>query len=156
GFWPVPAVRIWPRMTSVTWPGSTLARFSASVMATCPRKEAATPLKAPLNAPIGVRAAPTITTSVIASLLHLGIGWLMPEHRWGAQGGQASPGRGSARRAGRLAAEARQPAGERLVETLERAGTDDHADMSGGGPQLLRPRQRTRQRQRGRRRHDAV
>src|SRR5215813_4676430 len=80
GFWPVPAVRIWPRMTSVTWPGSTLARFSAPVMATCPRKEAATPLKAPLNAPIGVR----------------------------------------------------------------------------GGPQLLRSGQRTRQRQRGRRRHDAV
>ncbi len=36
GFWPAPAARIWPRMISVTSPGATFARLSASAMAMFP------------------------------------------------------------------------------------------------------------------------
>ena len=57
-------------MTSATSPGSTLARRSASAIATLPRACAPAGCEsAPLKAPIGVRAAPTMTTSVMDFLL---------------------------------------------------------------------------------------
>ena len=67
GFWPCPADRIWPMMTSETAPGSTPARSSAASIATWPRKWAGTLLSAPLKAPIGVRAALAITISDMPS-----------------------------------------------------------------------------------------
>jgi hypothetical protein len=52
-------------MTSETSPGSTLARFNASTMATEPRACAGSAAKAPLKLPTGVRAAEAMTISVI-------------------------------------------------------------------------------------------
>src|SRR3954447_20706096 len=66
GFWPVLAVSTWPKITSSTSPGSTLARSIAAVIATLPSSCAGVLPNAPLNAPTGVRAAETITTSFIA------------------------------------------------------------------------------------------
>src|SRR5918996_2823247 len=63
GFWPCAAVRIWPMMTSETWPGSTPARSSAALMAMAPRSWAGVVANAPLKLPTGVRAALTMTTS---------------------------------------------------------------------------------------------
>src|SRR3712207_5488809 len=51
GFWPWPAVRIWPRITSSTSPPSTLARSSAALMAMAPSSWAGVLAKAPLNEP---------------------------------------------------------------------------------------------------------
>ena len=61
GFWPAPAVRIWPMMTSDTSPGSTRARSSAALMATLPSSCAGRLASAPLNEPTGVRAALAMT-----------------------------------------------------------------------------------------------
>ena len=58
----------WPRMTSETSPGWTLARSSAALIATAPSSWAGTPPKAPLNDPTAVRAAETITISVVMSI----------------------------------------------------------------------------------------
>src|SRR5579863_5326534 len=63
GFWPWAAVRTWPRMTSEISSPETLARASAALMATSPNLWAGRVAKAPLNAPTGVRAAETMTTS---------------------------------------------------------------------------------------------
>src|SRR5262245_8567079 len=71
GFWPAPAVRIWPKMTSETSPGSTRARSRAALIAALPRSCAGKVARPPLKAPTGVRAAPAITM-VEASLL---MGW---------------------------------------------------------------------------------
>ena len=62
GFWPWPAVRIWPRMTSSTSFGSTLARSIAALSATVPRAWAGTLGKRAVERPTGVRAAETMTT----------------------------------------------------------------------------------------------
>src|SRR6185369_13291621 len=56
-------------MTSETSAGSTLARFSASMMATLPSSWAARLARAPLNEPTGVRAAEVMTTSVMGNSL---------------------------------------------------------------------------------------
>src|SRR3990170_1789359 len=63
GFWPWAAVKTWPKMTSFTSSGETLARSMAAFKATVPRKDAATELNAPLKEPTGVRAAETMTMS---------------------------------------------------------------------------------------------
>src|SRR5215831_8265544 len=63
GFWPWPAVRIWPRITSETCGPSTPARLSDSWTATLPSSWAGRVANAPLKAPTGVRAALTITIS---------------------------------------------------------------------------------------------
>ena len=65
GFCPSPPARTWPRMTSSTSSGETLARSSAPLIATAPSSWAVSEPSAPLNAPTGVRAADTITTSVM-------------------------------------------------------------------------------------------
>src|SRR5262249_12961836 len=57
GFWPAPAERIWPMMTSDTSPGSTCARSSAALIAILPRSWAGRLASEPLNEPTGVRAA---------------------------------------------------------------------------------------------------
>src|SRR5438105_257129 len=64
GFWPWAAVRICPRITSDTSPGSTLARSRAAPMATAPRSCAGRLAKEPLNDPTGVLAPEAITTSI--------------------------------------------------------------------------------------------
>src|SRR5271169_338867 len=65
GFWPSPAARIWPMITSETSLGSTWARRRASMIATSPSLCAGKLLSPPLKAPTGVRVALAITTSVI-------------------------------------------------------------------------------------------
>ncbi len=65
GFMPQPAVSTWPITASSISAPATPARSIAAPIATLPRSEAGTEAKAPLNAPIGVRAAPAITTSVM-------------------------------------------------------------------------------------------
>jgi hypothetical protein len=62
GFWPPPAVRICPRITSSMSLPSSPARCMAALRAIVPSSAAGTLLKAPLNEPTGVRAAETITT----------------------------------------------------------------------------------------------
>src|SRR6478672_8131969 len=52
-------------MTSSTSPGSILARSMAALIAVAPSSWAGVLAKAPLNEPTAVRAAETITTSVI-------------------------------------------------------------------------------------------
>ena len=52
--------------TSSTSAGSTLARFSASLIAAAPSSCAGTLAKAPLKEPTAVRAAPTMTISLSA------------------------------------------------------------------------------------------
>ena len=75
GFCPVPAVRIWPRMTSSTSSGRTPARSIAALMATVPSTWAGSAAKAPLKLPTGVRAADAITISVMdGALLPLAVG----------------------------------------------------------------------------------
>jgi hypothetical protein len=64
GFWPCPALRIWPRITSSTSPGSTLARSRALLIAAAPSSWAGVLAKAPLNEPTAVRAALTTTISL--------------------------------------------------------------------------------------------
>src|SRR5439155_1901985 len=65
GFCPSPPARPWRRVTSSASSGETLARSSAPLMAMAPNSWAEIEPSAPLNAPIGVRAADTITTSVM-------------------------------------------------------------------------------------------
>src|SRR5262245_57454372 len=79
GFWPWPAVRIWPRITSETSAPSTPARLSDSWIATLPSSWAARLAKAPLKAPTGVRAALTMTISSFISWLLLISGWTATE-----------------------------------------------------------------------------
>ena len=69
GFWPCPAVRTWPRITSSTSAGSNCARLSAPETAAAPSSCAGIVEKTPLKDPTAVRAAPTIAISVIALLL---------------------------------------------------------------------------------------
>ena len=64
GFWPWAADRIWPMITSSTSSGFTLARSSAPLIAALPRSWAGTAPNAPLNEPMGVRAALAMTMSV--------------------------------------------------------------------------------------------
>ena len=61
GFWPAPAARIWPMMTSDTSPDSTCARSSAALMAILPSSCAGRLASEPLNEPTGVRAALAMT-----------------------------------------------------------------------------------------------
>ena len=72
GFWPCAALRIWPMMTSSTSSGFTLARSSAPLIAALPRSWAGTAPNAPLNEPMGVRAALAMTISV-AMVILLGV-----------------------------------------------------------------------------------
>src|SRR5215510_15041316 len=62
GAWPWPAGKTQPMMTSCTSAGATPARSSAARIATAPSSGAAKSLSSPCKAPIGVLAAPTITT----------------------------------------------------------------------------------------------
>ena len=61
GFWPAPAARICPRITSDTSPASTRARSSTALIATLPSSCAGRLASAPLKEPTGVRAALAIT-----------------------------------------------------------------------------------------------
>ncbi len=61
GAWPCPAGSTLPMITSPTSPGLIPARSIAALIATAPRSLAASDAKSPRNAPIGVRAAPTMT-----------------------------------------------------------------------------------------------
>ncbi|MNT78196.1 hypothetical protein D3C72_2174080 [compost metagenome] len=65
GFWPEPAVSTWPMMTSLTCSGLTPARSSAALMTTAPSSGAGILASEPPNLPTAVRAADTMTTSVI-------------------------------------------------------------------------------------------
>jgi hypothetical protein len=69
GFWPCPAVRTWPRMTSSISPASNPARLMAERMAASPSRWAGSEAKAPLKLPTGVRRAAVMTTSVMAIFL---------------------------------------------------------------------------------------
>src|SRR5262249_29919839 len=79
GFMPWFAVSTWPSTTSDTSLASTFARCSAAVMATRPSSCAGVAAKAPLKEPTGVRAAETITMSVIASDSQLAKSWSKKE-----------------------------------------------------------------------------
>src|SRR6185295_9141915 len=61
GAWPCPAGRTQPISTSCTSPGRIFARSTAARIAAAPSSGAANPLSSPWNAPIGVRAAETMT-----------------------------------------------------------------------------------------------
>src|SRR5690606_21742410 len=61
GAWPCPAGSTQPMMTSSTSSGFTFARSTAARMAAAPSSGAAQSLSSPWNAPIGVRAAETMT-----------------------------------------------------------------------------------------------
>src|SRR3974390_384848 len=63
GFCPSPAVRIWPRITSLTRSPEIPARSIAALMADLPNSCAGRLAKAPLKAPTGVRVALTMTIS---------------------------------------------------------------------------------------------
>ena len=67
GFIPRPAERTFPMSTSSTCSGFTPARFSASAMAIAPSLVAGTSANAPPKVPMGVRAAPAMTTSFMVS-----------------------------------------------------------------------------------------
>lgn len=66
GFWPEPAVSTWPRITSLTCSGFTPARSSTARITLAPSSGAAIFASEPPNLPTAVRAADTITTSVIS------------------------------------------------------------------------------------------
>src|SRR5471032_3024955 len=73
GAWPWPAIRQLPKYTCSTASGATPARSTAARMATAPRSLAVTLEKSPWKAPMGVRAAPTMTTgSCMVDLRYLG------------------------------------------------------------------------------------
>src|SRR5450830_579246 len=61
GAWPWPAIRQLPKNTCSTASGATPDRSTAARMATAPRSLAVLLAKSPWKAPMGVRAAPTIT-----------------------------------------------------------------------------------------------
>src|SRR5260221_1844806 len=61
GAWPCPAGRTQPISTSCTSSGRILARSTAARIAAAPSSGAAKPFSSPWNAPIGVRAAETMT-----------------------------------------------------------------------------------------------
>src|SRR4051812_23575054 len=61
GAWPWPAGRTQPIRTSCTSSGRILARSTAARIAAAPSSGAAKPFSSPWNAPIGVRAAETMT-----------------------------------------------------------------------------------------------
>ena len=67
GFWPEPAAKTWPMMTSPTIAGSTLARAKASRITMDPNSVADTLANEPPNLPTAVRAAETITMSSMDS-----------------------------------------------------------------------------------------
>src|SRR6188768_2380220 len=62
GAWPWPADSTLPMITSPTSAGAMPARSTAARIAAAPSSDAGTFLKSPWNAPIAVRAAPTMTT----------------------------------------------------------------------------------------------
>src|ERR1043165_3715049 len=61
GAWPSPAGRTQPISPSCTSSGRILARSTAARMAAAPSSGAAKPFSSPWNAPLGVRAAETMT-----------------------------------------------------------------------------------------------
>lgn len=63
GFCPRPACSTLPMITSSTCSGATPARSKAARMTAAPSSVAETELRAPLNVPIGVRTALTMTAS---------------------------------------------------------------------------------------------
>ncbi|MCY1221751.1 hypothetical protein D9M72_338200 [compost metagenome] len=65
GFWPEPAASTWPMMTSLTCSGLMPARSSAALMTTAPSSGAGILASDPPNLPTAVRAAETMTTSVM-------------------------------------------------------------------------------------------
>jgi hypothetical protein len=68
GFWPQPAVSTWPMITSSTAAASMPARATASRMAIAPSSAARSDDSAPMNFPIGVRTALTMTASTMVIL----------------------------------------------------------------------------------------
>src|SRR5688500_20347019 len=68
GAWPRPAGSTQPMITSSTWSGATPACSSAPPMAAAPRIGVGAPVNWPRKEPIGVRLAPTMTTSVMGGL----------------------------------------------------------------------------------------
>ncbi|OIQ99559.1 hypothetical protein GALL_183080 [mine drainage metagenome] len=62
-FWPTPACRTCPRMTSETWPGSMPTRSMAVFTTSAPRSTADVLASDPPNLPTAVRTADTITMS---------------------------------------------------------------------------------------------
>ncbi len=63
GAWPTPACRTFPITTSSTADGETPDRSRAARIAVAPSRGAGTADSEPMKEPMGVRAAPTITTS---------------------------------------------------------------------------------------------
>src|SRR3954465_6643708 len=61
GAWPCPAGSTQPMMTSCTCSGAIFARSTAARIAAAPSSGAAKPFSSPWKAPIGVRAAETMT-----------------------------------------------------------------------------------------------
>ncbi len=68
GFWPEPAVRTWPRMTSPIWSPLSFARSSRAVTTAAPSSGAGVLARVPPNLPTAVRAAATMTMSVLMDL----------------------------------------------------------------------------------------
>jgi hypothetical protein len=69
GAWPWPAIRQLPNSTSSTSALSTPLRSTAALMATPPRSWAARLAKSLWKEPMGVRAAPTMTTGSVFWLM---------------------------------------------------------------------------------------
>ena len=69
GFWPEPAVSTWPRMTSPICSPDRPVRCSSERMTVAPSSGAAVLASVPPNLPTAVRAAATITMSVMRFLL---------------------------------------------------------------------------------------
>ena len=68
GFWPQAACSTWPRITSLTWSGASFARSSSALMTVAPSSAAGVLASAPPNLPTAVRAAATMTMSVLVGI----------------------------------------------------------------------------------------
>src|SRR5262245_35446756 len=135
GACPSPAGSTQPIKTSLTCAASTPARCSAALMAALPSCGALSAAKLPWNAPIGVRAMPTMTmgssaVAVMSLLCPSGVGnCLLPRsNRWS---------RPWARPAAAIAAPiaATWPALGRLFEQL--AADQPAADLAGAGADFV-------------------
>src|SRR5687768_6359316 len=123
GFWPWAAVSTWPRMTSDTSSGATLACSRAASIATRPSSWAGVVAKAPRKAPTGVRLAAVMTTSVMVRVSDF---WV---------GGALAP-----------CCTAGKPVGERFPQLRPRARSDHHPDMAEAELDPLARRHRARRR----------
>ena len=69
GFCPVPACSTWPRMTSLICSPASLERSSSAFSTVAPSSDAGMLASVPPNLPTAVRAAATMTMSVVMNVL---------------------------------------------------------------------------------------